>query len=185
MKLFGDKETFAISYRPYEREVEPDAYYDFAYCHLILGEHFIGSKDETCLLGTWTFMLESFQSHVNANKGNMFHPLFKGLTDREVFELIRKSNQLEEEFDPAFSYLPAQPGGELWLKHFLNLDETIDAYYIVVIESEGKMKFIWEASNSPELFSVVVNYETFNSTVDSCMDYLKTIYPRSFRRKAT
>ena len=180
MCSFGDKNTFAISYRPYERELTNHV---FAYCHLILGGHFIGSAEESCLLGTWTLFLEDLQNHIKANTGNLSDPLFSGLTEREIFELIFKSNQLDEDFDPAFAHLPAQQTDDLWVKHVVSLDETIDAYLIVLIEAEGKLKFIWKGWRDPcsqneigKLFSVIVDHDFFASTVDTCLDFLKTTY---------
>lgn len=181
MCLFGDKKTFAISYRPYERELTD---HTFAYCHIILGGHFIGSEDETCLLTTWTLFLEDFLIHIKSNKGNLSNPLFTGLSEREIFELIFKSNQVDENFDPAFAYLPAQPTNDLWARHSVRLDETTDAYLIVVIEAEGKLKFIWKGWRDPcphdeigKLFSVYVDHEYFASTVNACLNFLKTKYP--------
>lgn len=181
MRLFGDKITFAISYRPYDRELTDHA---FAYCHIILGGHFIGSKDESCLLGTWSLFIEDLLNHIETNKGNLSNSLFSGLTDREIFELIFKSNQIDKDFDPAFADLPAQPTNELWVKHCVRLDETIDAYLIVVIEVGEKLKFIWKGWRDPcpqeeigKLFSVIVDHESFVSTVNACLNFLKTNYP--------
>lgn len=69
---------------------------------------------------------------------------FETLTEREMFELVWKSNQLEEEYDPAFAYLPAPDTSQLWRDHVLFLDETIDAYNIVMIFRDGNLTFMWE-----------------------------------------
>jgi hypothetical protein len=181
MQFFGDNEIFAIRYRPYERLLNDDA---IAYCHFVLGGHLIGEIEEPCLLGTWTMFVKDLLNHVEINRGNLSNQLFTGLTDREIFELIYKSNQLEEDFDPAFDYLATQPSEELWSMHHITLDETIDAYRIVLIEDGENLKFIWECWRDPcpsneigQLYSVTVGHSLFISTVDSCLSFLRTAYP--------
>jgi hypothetical protein len=177
MRLFGDKNTFGISYRPFEGDLTN---YTFAHCHLILGGHFIGNENESCLLGNWLSSVENLQNHIKEYTGHLSHPLFSGLTDREIFELIFKSNQPVEDFDPAFAYLPTQPTNELWKMHCVRLDETVDAYLIVIIEAEGRLKFIWKGWRNPcpqdeigKLFSICVDHDFFNSTVETCLKFLK------------
>ncbi|QLH47741.1 MAG: hypothetical protein HWD58_20305 [Bacteroidota bacterium] len=93
-----------------------------------------------------------------------------------------KSNQLESEFDPMYDYLPVIDN--LWGKHCVRLDETQDAYEIVVIEHNEQLKFIWKGWRAPcpqneigKLYNLNVEYDNFLSTIEECLTFLITTYP--------
>jgi hypothetical protein len=179
MQIFGDSNSFAIQYRP-----EADRY---AYLHLILGNKFIGAKDEYSLIGTWVLMMKHLKESIQKNWVNLEHPIFKSLSDKEIFELVSKANQLEDEFNPLYEYLPHFES-EFWGRHFVSLDETIDAYLIVVIRKGVNLKYIWEGWRSPcppeqinKTYSVEVPLNFFNSTVDDCLSFIEKTYPELWK----
>jgi hypothetical protein len=181
MLVFGDLKTFAICYRPYEKLGLDIA---LAHCHLVLAGHIIGERAEPCLLNTWTASVEDFRQHISSHRVSLANPLFNGLTDEEILAIILKSNQFEDEFDPAFSCLPHQPSNDLWVRHYVSLDETTDAFIIVVIEQNESLKFIWKGWREPcpsqdigKLHAVSVRYEDFDSVVSSCLEFLQGKYP--------
>ena len=77
-----------------------------AICHLVIGNSLIGQTDEECYLPTWLFSLSDRLNRIVDTKASLFPKEFEGLTDREIFEIILKANQLDEEFHPDFLYLP-------------------------------------------------------------------------------
>ena len=97
----------------------------------------------------------------------------------EIFELLIKANQLEEEYDPQFLYLPVLKP-EVWIDCCVRLDETIDAFIIFVIESEGEVKFLWQDWREPaqvltlgKIFSVKIERSFVIKTIDTCLQKLE------------
>jgi hypothetical protein len=179
--IFGDKETFAINYRPQDLDYVNEPYI-WPHIHLILGGKFIGNPDEACMLGTWCGFKNQVEK-IKKNQGNLRHSAFEGLSDEEIFELIDKTNQLEEEFKPEFMYLP-QLSTKLWYLHRITIDETIDGYYIMVIEENNQLKFMWISNGWYEpqgevgkLYTALVDYDEFFKTNSDFFAFLQNTYP--------
>ncbi|MFL5787122.1 MAG: Imm42 family immunity protein [Flavisolibacter sp.] len=180
IKIFGDTNIFAIQYKTDQSDTLSNR---LAYCHLILGNMLIGDKNETCLIGTWGLMLENLKKHFEENRVKLEQPIFKNLSLKEIFELIRKANLTEDECDPMYEYLP-QMESDFWYRHKVRLDETIDAYSIIVIRSRENLKFIWEGWRKPcppqqigKIYSVEVPFDLFITTVNTYLNYIKKAYP--------
>jgi hypothetical protein len=179
MQIFGDKESFAISYRP-RRDWSTESTI-LVYCHLMLKGTIIG-PDEVDMLGTCIGDLQRLRDKVSKNEGNFRDPLFMGLKDDEIMELIYKSNQLEDEYNPAYAYLPALKTNELWYKHQVTIAESTDHYALVVFEENGKLKFLWQKfedrrEGRTTLNSVLVDYSIFYSAINQFFAFVKQTYP--------
>src|SRR5688500_18513733 len=131
MPTFGDKNTFAINCVA-NGEVTPDNWV-FIRSHLILGGEYIGNPEEIDVLGVIAGHLKELRKRLS-EPGSLKHSLYDSLSDKEILELIIKSNQLEEEFDPAYAYLPALEHERLFGKHFFSVGESTDRYYLTVVE---------------------------------------------------
>lgn len=177
--IFGDKLTFGIRYvSGYIYKDNPDWLY--AYLHLVLGGHIIGDKEESCSTETWLWSLKTIKEHLLENRFQ--HPEFKNRSDIELFELINKANQFEEDFKPEYSYLP-QLADSIWNICCFNMDETTDAYSKVLVEVDNKLKFIWEGWREPcptdeigKTFSITVDKDFVLKTVDECITYVENDY---------
>lgn len=181
MHFFGNKKTFAISYN--SRPEWNTGSHILVYCHLVLDGLIIGDPEEVDLLGTCISDLQKLRLKVSINEGHFRNPLFARLNDNEILELIYKSNQLKEEYDPAFSYLPTFETNELWNNHTVKLAESTDQYAIVVIEENELLKFIWQAwkdreSKIENLNKVYVDHQTFYSAIDDFISFVKYAHPK-------
>jgi hypothetical protein len=180
MPVFGDKNTFAIDcfvpgHIPPEEQV-------LIYCHLVLGNQYIGLPDDPDLLGTCGLHLKKLKEIVLGENEQITHSLFDSLSDREILELIWKANQSEEEFDPGFNYLPNLESERLWSKHTFMLGESLDQYYMAVIDQFENIKFIWTEGKrtESELYVTISNRDFVISTIDDCLTYMKQVYPERF-----
>ncbi|HEV9037768.1 MAG TPA: hypothetical protein VGQ51_14135, partial [Puia sp.] len=60
-----------------------------------------------CYLPTWYFSLVRVKQRITQIKDSLFPSEFKGLSQREIFEIILKSNQFGSEYHPDFlQWLP-------------------------------------------------------------------------------
>lgn len=177
MFVFGDKSTFGISYKPNKKEVVGD--YAFPYCHFIFNTELIGIKNESCFLGTWASSLLYTKNKILLKTGCLSEPEFTGLTDLEIFELLLKTNQLEEEYKEEYKYLP-KLADDVWYKYRVDMDETIDGYSIFIIEENQLLKFLWRnhVKSDARLGIMTTSHDQFFMTVDSCLDFLTKEYPR-------
>ncbi len=144
----------------------------------------IGNPDEVDMLGTCIGDLQRLRNKVLENQGIPTDPLFNGLNDDEIVELIYKSNQLEEEFNPTYTYLPALETNELWYRHQVALAESTDHFALVVLEKNEKLKFLWQKFEDREkgtknLKSVSVDYGTFYFAIDEFFAFVKQAYPKA------
>lgn len=176
MPIFGDSNSFAIEC---SIDSEPSTQYPTIFCHLVLGNELIGNAEECDLLELCAMHLYDLRELIDEGKGSLTHPLFQTLNDREILELIYKSNQLEEEFNPAFSYLPALEEESLLSRHTFMLAESLDQHYLVLIEQDEKLKFIWSRERNTEstVRSVECDRRTIVDAISSCLEYLKHSYP--------
>jgi hypothetical protein len=141
----------------------------------------IGDPEEYNILDNCFDDILDFRNKVQKNQGQFRESLFDGLKDYEILELIYKSNQLESEYNPAFSHLPVLDSNDLWVKHTFTLAESTDHYKIVVFEEAGKLKFIWKKWEDlnirlENITSVYVEYRTFYSAIDNFLMFLKDSY---------
>jgi hypothetical protein len=179
--IFGNKETFAINYRP--EDPWEGGKYVFPYIHLILGGKFIGNPEESCLLGTWWSYFSPKIEYFKKMRGNYRHPAFEGLSDEEIFELISRTNVDEPIFEAKYPNLP-KVEDYLWERHHFSIDETIDGHYIQVIEENNQLKFMWISNGWYEpqeevgkLYTALVDYEDFFKTSSDFFDFLHHTYP--------
>lgn len=178
MPFFGDENTFAIQCSANEQN--PSDEWIHIRCHLILNGQYIGDPEETDVLDVSVGHLERLQNQIKGDYGTLIHPLFQSLSDEEIFELILKSNQLETEFDPKFSYLPALEQEGLFGTHHFIVGESTDAYFLVVIEQSEKVKFLWRNLRLKEVqtHAVACSKEEVISAINGCLNYFKNAFPR-------
>jgi hypothetical protein len=181
MQIFGDKNTFAVCYkaRP-EWNTETQV---LVYCHLMLAGTIIGDPDEVDMLGTCVGGLDRLRNKILRNEGKLNDVLFDGLSDDEIMELVYKSNQLEEEYNPIYAHLPRQTTNNLWLKHTVSIAESTDQYAIIVFEQNGKLKFLWQSweerrKGLKTLNSVLASHEIFYSAINQFLIFIKEEFPK-------
>ncbi|WKN41687.1 hypothetical protein [Tunicatimonas pelagia] len=107
---------------------------------------------------------------------------FKNRSDEEVFELIWKANQLEDEFDPTFNHLPILDNS-IWAACHISIDETTDAWLITMIEENDELKLIWKGWRNPcpeerigKLYAVSIDKELAVKTIKECIDQIENDY---------
>ncbi len=175
--IFGDKSTFAIRYVPgYVYKDHPDWLY--AYLHFVLGGHVIGDQEESCAVEkSWLGSLKLVKD--NLIKNRLRHPVFKNRSDDELFELVYKANQSDSEFKSQYKHLP-QLDSEIWSNCCISMDETTDAYLIVLVDIDDKLKFIWEGWREPcsadeigQQFSITVDKKFVLKAIDDCINYVE------------
>jgi hypothetical protein len=183
-QTFGEKSKFAIHCRPCPDEYNYAPTSKMAICHLIVSDTLIGQPEEECYLPTWIFNLTGGRNHIVDTKHLLFPKEFEGLTDREIFEIILKANQLEEEFHPDFLYLP-QLDNEIWSNHSFTLDETVNGYLIYFYVRGNQIRFLIEDETervesdygSYKFIFHSVDFDFFISTVDQATEFLVEQYP--------
>ncbi len=178
---FGNISDFAITYSPC-----PDSYNyveqdKMAICHITINSIIIGDLNEECYLPTWFFNISKLRNFIATNKDNLYITEFNNLSDREIFELIIKSNQLQEEFDKDYLHL-RQLNNKIWEKHFLSLDETINNFLICYYIKDNKINFIVEKwwpetgyQRNIQYHSVELSY--FLDVLESTISFLETKFP--------
>lgn len=176
----GDRNTFAIRYVPGFSYKDSGHYY--AYCHFVLGGQIIGDEDESCFLSTWKGTLEQLKDKFKHDFSSFSHPEFRNKNNEELFELIWKANQLEEDFKPEFSHLPILDN-KVWAACHLSIDETTDAYRITMTNDNGAIKFLWSGWREPcpadkidKLFSVTVDRGFIIATLEECLERIENEY---------
>lgn len=177
---FGDKNTFAVRYIPGYTYEKGSHYY--AYCHLVLGGQIIGDPDESCYLGSWKHSLRLLKDRIKNNFSSISNTEFQNKNDREIFELIWKANQMEEDYKNEFAHLPVL-NNKVWSNCSISLGETTDAYLITMTEDNGRIKFIWEGCRQPctadkigKLFSITVDRELVVKAIETCLDKIENEY---------
>jgi hypothetical protein len=177
--IFGNQKNFAIRYvSGYKYRDNPNWLY--AHLHLILDGHLIGDIEESCSADTWLWSLKVMKDNLIENRFQ--HPEFKDRTDSELFELIKKANQDEEDFKPEYDYLP-QLESSTWDVCCFNMDETTDAYSLILIEIDNNLKFIWEGWREPcpeeeigKRYSITVDKQFVLKTMNECISYVEDDY---------
>lgn len=169
----GNPNTFAIRYVP--GYVDKSKKYLYAYCHLVLAGQIIGEKEEICFLNTWLYSIKILKDLITKDYSSLCHSEFVSRTDREIFEMIWKANQLEEDYSQVYKYLPVLEH-KFWVNCSVSLDETTDAFLIAMVGYDNKLKFIWQRWREPcpadqinRLYSIVVDREFVASVMEECI----------------
>lgn len=175
--VFGDRNEFKICYIP-NCKTSNDRF-RFASIHMKLDQDLIGDSRENSLVLTWISKVEQLLVKLKNNFKTLSHKEFKGRTNQELFYLLMKSNQLEEEYESAYQYLPAL-SNDVWKNCHVHIDETMDAYLIFTVACGKKIKFIWKResesfpSKETEVKSVEVDRNYVINTLNECLIFLKS-----------
>jgi hypothetical protein len=181
-QILGDKEQFAIRYT-----VPQDTHYDAgdptAVCQLVIGGKLITGTGQTCFLPTWLFNLTDHKNRIADARDHLFPKEFEGKTNREIFELISKSNQTEEEFNPDFLYLP-QLDRDIHVRHSFIIDPALGAcqphFYVkhnqICFLVDGKNCFNNDDDNG-HFFYHTLPLEIFYNTIDEAIVFVTVLYP--------
>jgi hypothetical protein len=137
--LFFGNQEFGIQYR-FDENGDPDK---LMYCHLVIGNNLMGHPDEVCYLPTWYSAMRRNRVRIAQNKDLLNPTEFGNFSEREIFEMILKTNQLESEFLPDFLYLP-HLSIDGYRNHMLHIDETIDRYLICYFIKSENLTFLIE-----------------------------------------
>lgn len=171
---FGDKNTFAIRY--IQGHTDKSKKYFYAYCHLVLKGQIIGDIKELCYLNSWKNSVQDLKDHIKNNFDLLWHPEFNNRTENEIFELIFKANQLEEDFNPEYSYLPVLDD-KVWSNCHISIDETIDAFLLAMVKHNEKIKFLWQGWREPcpmdkidKLNSIVLDKQFVIEVIEECLN---------------
>jgi hypothetical protein len=176
----GDKNTFAIRYVSGYTDKDKKNFY--AYCHLVLGGQIIGEPNESCFLNSWKDSLEGLKDIISNSFDSLSHPEFRNRSDKELFELIWKANQLEDEYKIEYMHLPVLDN-KIWHNCHLSIDETTDAFLITVTEQNGEIKFLWKGWREPcppdrlnKLYSLTVDRNFVIDTMEKCLKKIEEEY---------
>ena len=171
-KYFGDVDNFAIRFCPSETSE------NHGNCNLILGGQLIGNKYEFCYLVIWKIKIEMLIDKIKNYSNYLYHKEFNNRTNREIFELILKSDTEFSEDNVEFDYLPTLEY-KIWHYCHLSIDETTSSYSIVTIDDSDKIKFMWEGFFEPcpienigELYHIAVEKQML---IDTLEKFLKEI----------
>jgi hypothetical protein len=176
-RYFGDPNTFAIRYIPgYTTKDKNDCY---AYCHLVFNGQIIGDKTESCFLSSWLSSFERLKDQMKNNFDSIKNPAFENRSDREIFELIYKANQLPERYRKRYEHLPVLDN-KVWANCSISIDETTDAFLIAWAEAAGNVKFLWKGLRQPcpperigKFFSMAVPREFVIESMENCLRTIK------------
>ena len=179
-KIFGDINNFGIRFIPSPNTNHKGS--DFALLHLVLDGQIIGNPEEECLVGTWISGLERLLDIIDSKFEVLSQAEFMNKSDNEIFELIYKSNQLEQEYDEKYKYLKVLDN-EVWQYCNLTLDETIDAYLITITGFNENVKIIWKGLSEPcplnkigLIQAVLVEKEKMKKVLSDCIFEVKNYY---------
>lgn len=182
-RIFGNPGIVAVRYKAYSKDSTNEVNQDYAYCHFIIGDKLIGNADEACFLKGWARAVTSQSEFIKKNEKALFPFSFIGMSDREVFESILKTNQLEEDFLEEYRYLPQLPRG-IWQRHVFRLDETVDAYLFYFYVRDSQITFLIEEvprpkdrSRTRDITVTTAGLQEFLAVVDSIKSCLLTQYP--------
>lgn len=175
---FGDINSFAVRYVSGYKVVSKSTTWYYAHLHLSLNRQIIGDIEEPCSVLMW---LKSINLLLQRVKNNVLtHKDFLNKRDDELFELIWKANQFEEEFNPAYSYLP-QLNNSVWNNCHLSIDETTDAYLITTTQIGETIKILWQGWREPcpndlidKMFSLTIHKEELIRTLNECYETVMT-----------
>lgn len=176
----GDKNTFAIRYVPGYSDKNKKHFY--AYCHLILGGQIIGEPTELCYLNSWSYSLERLKDLISNSFEELSHSEFTNKSDNELFELIQKSHQTEDNYKIEYKHLPVLDN-KIWRNCYFSIDETTDAFLMTITEHHGEVKFLWEDWCEPcpkdkinKLYSITVERKHVIDVMEKCLQKIEEEY---------
>jgi hypothetical protein len=172
-RYFGDPNTFAIRYVPgYTTKGNKNCY---ACCHLVFNGQIMGSKTEYCFLSSWLSYVEQLKDLLKNDFDSLRNDAFESRSDREIFELIYKANQLPDRYSKRYEHLPVLDN-KVWANCSISIDETIDAFLIAWAEVAGNVKFLWKGLQQPcpperigKFFSIAVPRDFVIETMENCL----------------
>lgn len=177
VKYFGKSDKFKIRYIP-ANQSNPK----LSNLKLIIENQLIGDNEELSNTSSWVYSLQKLKSRILNRTESDFVGEFKNKSYEEIFQLIAKSNQLEEEFDPKYKYLP-KLNPKLWSNSNISLDETIDAWIIYWIANKDNIIFLWKGWRSPckeefkgKIFQAVVDKSYLIQTIDDFLIEINAKY---------
>ena len=180
--IFGDESKFAIRYSECSVEYNYDHESKRAILHMVLNNTTVGNQFEECYLPTWYYKVVKFRNFLDQNRDSLYPEQFRGFDDRQIFELILKSNQLSDDFDKYFLELP-QLDNLIWLRHHLSLDETIDAFTTCFYVRDNIITVIienwWPKENNLNRSNILiskVDLDYFLRTLEEATEFLKSKY---------
>jgi len=160
-----------------------------AICHFIIDNVVIGDSGEECFLPTWFFQVTRIRDFFQANLDSLYLSDFDELSDREIYEIIIKSNQLENEFDNNYLHL-AQLDNIVWQRHYLTIDETINGFCICYFIKNQQIRFIIEkiwpqpVNNEQRIFLYKsIDVDFFIKTINECVEFLEINSPYLLNHK--
>lgn len=169
---FGNTDSFAIRYVVGYKTVSGETTWYYAFLHLSLNGQIIGDTAESCSVLTWLESVRGFLMRLK--NGELINEEFLNKRDDELFELIWKANQEEEDFNPYYSYLP-KLDDSVWQRCHLSLDETTEAYLITTTQTGDNIKIIWQGWREPcpndlidKIFSLTIHKEELIRTLNEC-----------------
>jgi hypothetical protein len=181
---FGNPAKFAIRISPCP------GYYPYfvsdrmALCHFVINNIIIGDPEEECHLPDWYEYLVNARNFIEANQRRLYRKEFSRLSDREIYELVIKTNQRESFYNKHFLYLPKLDYG-VWQKHLLRMDDTLDACIICFYIKNDMIHFIadkwWDKrrgrKRKNDLIFKAVPLHTFLKTLNDTIHFLEVFYP--------
>ena len=173
VEYIGENDGFFIRYLLIKNDP------NFAFCHLFLNGQIIGDQNEACYLVTWLSSMRNVKERIADNSKLLYHREFFNRNDQELFELILKSNELKKDFNIEYDYLPVLEN-EVWNNCHISIDETTDAYLIMMLEIDDKIKFLWKGWRQPcaidkisRLYSVVIGKKVIIETIEKVLSKLQ------------
>jgi hypothetical protein len=180
---FGNPAGFAIRYSPCGEEYQYLESDQMAVCHLVLNNIIIGNPKDECHLPTWFRYITKARDFIRSNQYNLYRPEFNGLSEREIYESIIKSNQQEKGFNKHYLYLQ-QLDYSVWLRHVLRLDETNDSYLICFYVKNNEIRFIadrWWLNegrrNKNSMIFKTLPLDYFLEVLENTIEFLIFCYP--------
>lgn len=142
IKYWGNPDLFAIRYDASCIEK------DFKRLHIMLGGQIIGDSNELCYFSTWIASIQQLYFRIKFKRSQLDLDI-SPYSRIELYELIKKSGQLEKDFSPEFIYLPKYDSQAIWARCNLSLDETTDAWDMYFLSNNDNVLFFWKGLRDP------------------------------------
>jgi hypothetical protein len=82
------------------------------------------------------------------------------------------------DYKQEYLYLPKLCDAD-WYKYRVGMDETLDAFSLLILEEQGLLKFLWrhDTGDKEKIGTCVTTHEQFYATIDECLAFLIETYP--------
>ncbi len=176
-RFIGNPDVFAIAYCEWPKEYGESISngYHFIISYWVIDNNVI-SNMSCSLVNRLYDKLTSNSEFIRKNQNSLYIKEFDGLTNSEIFELIMKSNQLEDEYDPQYLHLPVLEN-EIWSRHTIFLDETVDGFTICYYVKNDEINIIIKDYEDNRIISQTMPINTFLNTIDEFVSFLLEKYP--------